>query len=770
MAHKPFQQGIELPAPFIAGSCDPIDPRLIVEDKEDLTINAATTFGLIGGIYCKVYQGITVYVTSEQSKYMYIGPAVENNGILLTEVQKEENWVKVADPENVTKLDNFNYHIVYLPKNTSISLTQQELYSNKLVFQKILKHKSKNSSLDLIKIIITGVADYEDYSNDIGSVTLVYDTFIMIFSKSYNSSNSFSYYILNSDGTAQRYSECFLIDDNIVKKGNIIVGEVTSSGIKTITNSELKTINNESLLGSGNIQLSTDEEKVNNLQKYLICTDEQDIDVDKDFAVLMKDGTYFVIKNIDWSEVGATWYYPNEKFVSFAYWRLEEPWSNLWEGEYNPKFKEIISLGDLTKVNNKIYLLGRFKLPKYINTGKNSEGKDNPLTVLNTFFMPENELPCKINGLGLYKVGGDFPGVFEGTFEYDKVVAEDPNESASISFQNSYFGRFTEENKSRINIKLKNYKRLQFLSSDIPKLSALKITDTTNTITRLSFEYCNLGEWFTSSSSALTNLWKSIFSNLTNISQLFYGCSFANKPDVTLDLTNLNLDKVTIAGSIFNSVGPYAFNDSSGLKSVKISLPNVTDINAGFASMPSLEEITITNLGTLENGCQCVFVGDDNLRKLSINMSKVTNTFNLFALSWSDNEMGDSATNSHSPWPKLTDVTLTGLKTDLNLTYLIALSDESIARILNEAATVTTPKTLTINTHVYNRLTQEQISNFEAKGWTLAHTTNAKCDAAYNQVVVSHEALESVKAELEDKVNTVKDGFKVEGETLTINI
>lgn len=94
MARKIYGTTIALPAPFVAGTCDPVDARLVVETKSDLT--TPSTFGTVGD-YCKIYEGIIIYVCSEKCSYMYVGPSVEGSGILSTEVQKETNWSKIAD-------------------------------------------------------------------------------------------------------------------------------------------------------------------------------------------------------------------------------------------------------------------------------------------------------------------------------------------------------------------------------------------------------------------------------------------------------------------------------------------------------------------------------------------------------------------------------------------------------------------------------------------------------------------------------------------------
>lgn len=96
MATKLYGTSIALPAPFVAGSCDPVDARLIVETFTDLTTNAGDTFGVISDTYCKVYEGLTVYVSDEKATYMYVG-GHDANGILLTDVQNPSNWRKTSD-------------------------------------------------------------------------------------------------------------------------------------------------------------------------------------------------------------------------------------------------------------------------------------------------------------------------------------------------------------------------------------------------------------------------------------------------------------------------------------------------------------------------------------------------------------------------------------------------------------------------------------------------------------------------------------------------
>lgn len=504
------------------------------------------------------------------------------------------------------------------------------------------------------------------------------------------------------------------------------------------------------------INKESSSERIDSLQKYVFCTDIKDIDVDKDFAALMKDGTYFVVKNIDWVSISNDCANINTVCEKYHI----SPQLPIPEGEpaeYVSNFQKIISMGDLTKVNNQVCVYAGHQLPEYMNTGKDTDGKSNPITAYQAAYFGSAPIPCQMNGYNIDMLSGIFQDSFKGTFQ-NIDIWNNTFQFFCISFINDKHNEFSfYGGRPRYIINVKDYTTVRFSDAVIPDLSTLKVVDLTNTVTAVSFTRCNFGDtnrwdWKDgvpySIIKDMAQLWNPIFQRVTDISGLFYQCIFSSV-NPNLDLTPFTFNNATHANDLLRY--------TRGVRSVKIALPKATSIDDAFRELGDLEEVYITDLGPVTS-CTTMFAGSSNLSKVNLNMTNVQKTINMFSA------------GSSQIWLKLTDVTLTGLKVDMNLTELVALSDKSIARILNEAATVTTPKTLTINTHIYNRLTQEQISNFEAKGWTLAHTTNAKCDAAYNQVVVSHEALESVKAELENKVNTVKDGFKVEGETLTINI
>ena len=100
MAEKNFvlhSNSIALPAPMMAGSSDPVDARYIVKTKANLTAGASTWN--TSGNYALIHIGMQVYVADEKIQYMYVGPEDAQNGVLLSETQKLENWRPVSTPD-----------------------------------------------------------------------------------------------------------------------------------------------------------------------------------------------------------------------------------------------------------------------------------------------------------------------------------------------------------------------------------------------------------------------------------------------------------------------------------------------------------------------------------------------------------------------------------------------------------------------------------------------------------------------------------------------
>lgn len=146
MAEKNFilhSNSIPLPSPMMAGSSDPIDARYIVKTFNNLTAGAATWN--TSGNYALVHIGMQVYVADEKTLYMYVGPEDAQNGVLLSETQKRENWRKVSTTND--KLENITVNGVQGSVSNNISTVT--LNSDKFILGDVFDNTTLVDGSDL---------------------------------------------------------------------------------------------------------------------------------------------------------------------------------------------------------------------------------------------------------------------------------------------------------------------------------------------------------------------------------------------------------------------------------------------------------------------------------------------------------------------------------------------------------------------------------------------------------------------------------------------
>lgn len=99
-----FGSTIALPAPMNASNSMPIDPRLVVENFADITgaTNNMWTDTAAGCV--DAYLGMQIYVNSEKTTYMYVGPYSAGDGVKKDEAIKAENWRKISDSDTKSDL------------------------------------------------------------------------------------------------------------------------------------------------------------------------------------------------------------------------------------------------------------------------------------------------------------------------------------------------------------------------------------------------------------------------------------------------------------------------------------------------------------------------------------------------------------------------------------------------------------------------------------------------------------------------------------------
>ena len=203
--------------------------------------------------------------------------------------------------------------------------------------------------------------------------------------------------------------------------------------------------------------------------------------------------------------------------------------------------------------------------------------------------------------------------------------------------------------------------------------------------------------FFCCDSLLLTNSDEWDTSNVTDMSYMFYGCESLT----ILDLINFDTSKVTTMNSMFSGC--------SGLTSLDLSsfdTSNVTDMAEMFYNCQSLTSIdvshfdisNVTDMSYMFNSCESL----TSLDLSNWDIANVTNTNYMFYYC-------KNLTNFKSFKNISTDISFTGCP----LTYT------SIMSIINNLATVTSTKTLTLGSTNLAKLNSYEIYQATNKGWTV---------------------------------------------------
>lgn len=190
---------------------------------------------------------------------------------------------------------------------------------------------------------------------------------------------------------------------------------------------------------------------------------------------------------------------------------------------------------------------------------------------------------------------------------------------------------------------------------------------------------------------------------------------------------NLTLDSVYSDRRVFSSMfylsnvmGPISINIKEGTPTFFKSFYHAT-----LFSSVHLESVLAMSLertfeeANFKEGSNLVIKGSvngmdyaftkSNIKSLGIlNVADYTNFSNTFRLCSDLVELGG----------------FVGLAQDLDLSYSPLLTRQSCLNVFNNAGTITTGKTITLHTNVYNLLSEDDKKIAVDKGWTIAHTTH----------------------------------------------
>ena len=150
-----------------------------------------------------------------------------------------------------------------------------------------------------------------------------------------------------------------------------------------------------------------------------------------------------------------------------------------------------------------------------------------------------------------------------------------------------------------------------------------------------------------------------------------------------------------------------AFNHATLFSSVHLESVSAMSLENTFAEANFKEGSNLVIKGAV-NGMYHAFAGS-NIKSLGIlNVADYTDFSNAFQMCSDLEELGG----------------FVGLAQDLDLSYSPLLTRQSCLNVFNNAGTITTGKTITLHTNVYNLLSEDDKKIAIDKGWTIAHTTH----------------------------------------------
>ena len=219
--------------------------------------------------------------------------------------------------------------------------------------------------------------------------------------------------------------------------------------------------------------------------------------------------------------------------------------------------------------------------------------------------------------------------------------------------------------------------------SELQNITTLKkLLDATKSATRLFSNYqgTTVNELITYNDT----------SNVTNMSSMFYICSHLTS------IPQLDTSKVTTMNSMF------------------AHCPNLT-------SIPQLDTSKVTDIGYMFQDCSSLTT------RPQLDTSKVVYMNNMFkgcssltSIPQLDTSNVATMNSMFSQCSNLKSILMTGMKVSFDISASIEFETSDLVTILNNLATVTSTKTLTMGTTNLAKPTDEDKAIATNKGWTLA--------------------------------------------------
>lgn len=463
---------------------------------------------------------------------------------------------------------------------------------------------------------------------------------------------------------------------------------------------------------------------------FLLGDNDVEIDFEKDFAVLMKDNTIRVYKDIDWSE----------KDYWVSQWAFPELYGTL---DSQSKFKQILSIGDISGATEGF---GFYAAPDI--RSKFVPVKDK-IMIKNTQSLSF----CQFDDYSMFdysllvnpwstfcgsrissKTTFDFPNLTEANLIFYSAIFEQSEASHSgdsnTAWDTLFRGWFVNwEKEFVINAPVLTTSGGLFQNAVLPGLRFFDFSFPELTKATSMFR----GAIFTDNPALEISLPK-----VTNVDEMFAAVSFN---DGLLYGSGLNLPEVTSAKYMFTYIANLTLFRS-------LSLPKLEYAKGMFKGCRSLRQIDLCTFGPLSmDGGIDMFANCLNLETIKFNLTATTKAemFNVYL-------------------PNLRTLEITGLKCNINLAKQVNISVNDVKFLFDNAQTVTN-KTVTLPKCIEEYITDEIKTTANQKGWTISYSNVSNTDTQ-NKLVRQYE-LDQLKAYVESAILNLNETVAAqEGDTV----
>lgn len=696
--------------------------------------------GILYRVFTKPYGGVTLYEVSIPEDVMLLDDSQElaayTLDITMDETPTTENYTVILKAKNINSGTNtVDWIAKNLPKATA--KTDGLMSSADKVKLDSLGNTTDSDTREIFNVYlivdrdsnsnyIAGFTEYNVDTQEKGDIVSIYNIDSSIYKiccYGYISAKGIKG-DTSQDGdnvilTGEELQETYRLFSTIIPPDEESVYSLTANGKPFIIHYINGTYYVDSAIAESEMDFTSVYKHTKDYHIYV----DNNIDITKDFAVLMDDGTVFIERNIDWSTNTAGGL-ANENISKVAFDYFSRFSSQLWYSEYRPKFTDILSLGDISKAENRIVLYGHYRCnsdtpcPDWLNT------TDQPFKLIDHVLL---------NGHQRLPVNADLSQAIRlcGIIVPTNVTITPPANAMSNYFFNSRFedggeAFGSDEATPFYTIDVVNMDQYHMLFHDayIENLATIKLVNNTkehNTDTAI-FAGTTINTW----NPRFFGTWINNLGSAHGLGSIFVNRIYDNSNAHTdiVDFTKFNLSGIADAAG---------FAGDGNYDKIRLSIPSATSIQSAFNKLKYVE---ITALGPCSRCTISAFSGcADTLETLIINMTNVTNT------SANVNTSFPSTTDARmfkGVFKNCTDVRLKGLKVDCDLSGFCNMSMTSAKYIIDNLGTIT-GKTLTLYQKLLDKLPDAWKTIATNKGWTLTGFTSTELDTAYSGASLQRE-------------------------------